>query len=284
MRRGRITVAHSAGTALLVGALGACGSGDSSNTGVIAAADAAGVDAPANDSTAIVPDVGVRPDSDATASPDGAEGGSADMTGLGDGGAYAVDASSAADARGGTSAGDASGTLVADASVLMAVPDSGLTETGPGDAPGEAANPLVCNALANAAPAIQLTPSAGTPPASMGGPLVSGTYFLTSATAYGGSALCAAITLKETALLTSATAATGMLDVVASASVVPAQQTTHDDYTASGSTLTLQPTCPLVDGGATQVQYTAVAGRVELTLPPSTVQGCGTLVEVFTKQ
>ncbi|MDP9149014.1 MAG: hypothetical protein M3O36_03605, partial [Myxococcota bacterium] len=70
MRRRGITVAHSAATALLAGALGACGSGDSSGAADAAATDGAAPEAPAKDSAVVSSDVAVQPGVDATAALD----------------------------------------------------------------------------------------------------------------------------------------------------------------------------------------------------------------------
>lgn len=270
MRWQRTTAAHSATGILAASALFACGTTDSLAPvfSDAAAIDGGVTDARPSDSAVPPTEAGVGPGGPDAATGDATQGGTADAI---------------SQAEAGANAADATGTIDADAA-SGATADAASPEAAPIEAGTDAPVAPTCNAVVNAAQAVQVTVSGGTAPPAAGGPLFGGTYFLTAATSYGGSVACSALSLKETAVVTTATATTGALDLVGAVSLVGTQQTTHDDYTASGSTLTLEPTCPLLDGGVTQLLYTATASQVELTLPPSTAPGCGTLVEVFTRQ
>jgi hypothetical protein len=161
------------------------------------------------------------------------------------------------------------------------------TDAGSADA-ADAADAEVCNAVANTAPAIVSTVSdAGLPPAN-GMPIVSGTYFLTSATAYGGPAAgCAGISVRGTTIVTAATATTGTLDGIITYTLGALGQTmtVHALYTTSGTSLSLVATCPTNDGGTEVTQYSASPTTITVVQPaPPPVAACGTVVEVFTKQ
>ncbi len=269
MRLRRNFVAHSAATIVCAGALGACGASDSS---LASPSDAGGAaEGQARDASFVAADAASPiPGVDGSTPDVPADGGVVDTTSTAD-----VGASDAPLATEGAAVDEA-------ASADVASPEGGTT---PADAaPAVSADAPSCSALVNAAPTVQVTVSnAGTPPASSGGTLVSGTYFLTAVTSYSANPLCAAASLEETALVVAASPTSGTLDLVASVSLVGTQQTTHADYTSNGSVLSLLPTCPATGAGATLLQYTATPGRVDLTVP-SPVSTCGLLVEVFTKQ
>jgi hypothetical protein len=168
----------------------------------------------------------------------------------------------------------------ADTGSADAIPDVGL---------GDAGDAEVCNMVANTAPAILSTTSdASAPPASTGMTIASGTYFLTSATSYGATAVgCAGISVRGTTLVTAATATTGTLDGVITYTLGPLQQTmtVHALYTTSGTSLSLVATCPANDGGTEVTQYSATPTTITVVQPaPPPVATCGTVVEVFTKQ
>jgi hypothetical protein len=171
-------------------------------------------------------------------------------------------------------------------------------ETGSGDAAADATSDVgsddaadaeVCNTVANTAPAILSTASdASMPPPSTGLTIMSGTYFLTSATAYGATAVgCAGISVRGTTIVTAATATTGMLDGIITYTLGALGQTmtVHALYTTSGTSLSLVATCPTNDGGTEVTQYSATATTITVVQPaPPPVAACGTVVEVFTKQ
>jgi hypothetical protein len=165
------------------------------------------------------------------------------------------------------------------------------TEGGAGEASmdassGAASDAAVCNPVVNGAPSIGVTVNAGTPPASTGGQVLSGTYYLTALTSYGGNALCGAATAQGTAIVIAESLTSGTLDGVTSFTLFGNQQTrtTQDTYTTSGTaTMSLAAACPPDDAGATQVQFTATATQVIVT-QASPVAACGTLGEEFTRQ
>lgn len=161
-----------------------------------------------------------------------------------------------------------------------ATADSGITDS--------AADAQVCNALPNTAPAVLSAVSdAAMPPASNGMAIASGTYFLTSATSYGGDPLCAGIMVRGTTVVSATNATTGTLDGVITYMLGLLGQTTtvHAVYTTSGSALTLTATCPANDGGNEITQYSATPTTITVVQPaPPQVSGCGQVLEVFTKQ
>jgi hypothetical protein len=149
--------------------------------------------------------------------------------------------------------------------------------------------PEICNMVANAAPAILSTVAdAATPPAQTGMPIASGTYFLTSATSYGGTAvLCGDVSVKGTVVVAAASTSAGTLDGVIEYSLgaLKTTRTVHATYVASGSALSLTATCPTNDAGATTTQYSATPTTITVVQPaPMPVQSCGDVLEVFTKQ
>lgn len=188
----------------------------------------------------------------------------------------------AADARAGADATAADGTAPgADASSDAPVD---VTVT---DAPAD--GPQICNMVTNSAPAVLSTVAdAATPPAQDGMAIASGTYFLTSATSYGGtSALCGGISVKGTAIIAATSTTAGSIDGIIDYSLGALKTTTtvHAIYGASGSSLSLTATCPTNDGGATSAQYSATPTTITVVQPaPMPVASCGTVLEVFTKQ
>jgi hypothetical protein len=174
----------------------------------------------------------------------------------------------------------------ADATAETGSADAGADATA--DVSADAADAEVCNAVANTAPAIlSVTSDAGIPTAT-GMTIMSGTYFLTSATAFGGTAVgCAGISVRGTTIVTAATATTGTLDGIITYTLGALGQTmtVHALYTTSGTSLSLVATCPTNDGGTEVTQYSATLTTITVVQPaPPPVAACGTVVEVFTKQ
>jgi hypothetical protein len=193
---------------------------------------------------------------------------------------------------------DSATTSTPDARADSATPPADATaDTGSStpDAAGEGGGPdtgsdaQICNAVDNVAPAITSTASdAGVLPASTGMTIAGGTYFLTSATSYGGPAgACGGISVRGTTIVTATNATSGVLDGVITYSLSVLQQTTtvHALYTTSGSSLSLTATCPTNDAGPEITMYSATANTITVVQPaPPQVAQCGTIVEVFTKQ
>jgi hypothetical protein len=179
---------------------------------------------------------------------------------------------------------DATADTTADTGSIDATSDT-TTDAGSADA-GDAE---VCNTVTNSAPAILSTVSdAAAPPAATGGTIASGTYFLTSATAFGPTAAgCGGISVRGTTIVAATNTTSGALDGIITYTLGPLAQTmtVHANYTTSGTSLSLVATCPTNDGGTEVTQYSATTTTITVYQPaPPPVATCGTVLEVFTKQ
>jgi hypothetical protein len=165
-----------------------------------------------------------------------------------------------------------------------AAPDGSHAADGGSDAPSDGPP---CSTITNAAPSVTTTLSdASAPPASTGGTIVSGTYYITSVTSYGGAAGCAGLHVSGETIVT-AQGTSGSTVGVITYNLPPlgaATTPTSASYTTSGQTVTFTSTCPSGgDAGVTQPLYTATATTLTL-VEPAILTECGTAVEVLTKQ
>jgi hypothetical protein len=189
-------------------------------------------------------------------------------------GASATDATSGSDASDGSVAADAGDGSVSDASN----PADGATDA--------ATDGPICSSITNAAPAVTTeVADSSTPPTGTGGTIVSGTYYVTKVTSYGGAAQCAGLTVSGETVVTAQGTSGSSLGVITYN--IPgfgsATQTTSASYTTSGSTVTFTSTCPTSDAGISQPSYTATSTTLTL-IEPAVLSQCGTAVEVLTKQ
>ena len=147
-----------------------------------------------------------------------------------------------------------------------------------GDAAGDAAidAPTACNTLANSAAPIPVVEVAADPPAPEGGTVVDGTYALTGAVIYTGSAgpTGTSGTTQTTLEITGST-----IQVVSTGD--PTTRTVT--FTTSGTSLASVDTCP--DTDSHPGTYTATPTTFVVELDGGTDDaGARTLVETFTKQ
>lgn len=170
----------------------------------------------------------------------------------------------------------------ADGSLAEAGLDAGLTDAhadgAATDAAVEAEAGPAC-VLNNAAPTVTVAVSdAAALPVQTGGTLMSGTYFLTSFTYFGGSAACAGSSIKWTLVASATNATTGNLAEVTETPVAAASvpSCVNQPYATSGVHLLAD------DGGLSPTTYTA--SGTQLTLATADNGTCGSVVTVFTKQ
>jgi hypothetical protein len=107
----------------------------------------------------------------------------------------------------------------------------------------------------NAAPIVTVSSATGSPPAQTGGALVPGTYFATRATEYSGGGGPFGARYRETAVVTASTIQAVIAQDVGDGGLSRDQPVTFT-YTASGSSLTVTPTCGL-SGGTIVQPYTS---------------------------
>ena len=134
-----------------------------------------------------------------------------------------------------------------------------------------------CSELVLDAPAVGLTYDAAAPPASSGGTIADGTYFLTAQVVYG-TASGSTILLGRTKVVIAGASWQEVSGGPEPSSVNPDRRQTYT-LNASGTSLSLARTCPSA-GQAQAVEYTAEATRLTLF-----VQDRGKVIgTVFTKQ
>jgi len=163
-------------------------------------------------------------------------------------GGDATTSSSSSSSGGSSSSGSSSGSGSSSSS-------SGSSSSSSGGSSGS------CNALANAAPAVTVEQVAGDPPATLGGSIASGTYFLTNFTNYTGSVTGSSGSVQTTIQINA-----GTIQVVTSGTPTTRTET----LSTSGSNFTTTDTCP--DTAVIQGSYTATSTTLILQYVP----GAGT--------
>jgi hypothetical protein len=167
----------------------------------------------------------------------------------------------------------------ADGSLTEAGLDGGLADA---HADGAATDAAVeagpsCSVNNTALAITETVSDAAAVPVQTGGSLISGTYFLTSYTYFGGNQGCGGSTIKWTLVVSATNATTGNLaEVIASPASSTPSCANQVPYATSGAHLLAD------DGGASATTFT-VNGST-LTLATVDSGACGSAVTVFTKQ
>jgi hypothetical protein len=152
--------------------------------------------------------------------------------------------------------------------------DAGIDSATEAEAAAEAAT--VCNTLANTAPAVPVQTIAADPPASTGGTIADGTYWMTEVVIYTG---------PDGPSETSGTSQTTIQITGPTIQTVSAGDppTTTVTLATSGTAFTSTDTCG--DAMVRQGTYSATATTFVVQVPAGTDDaGARTLVETFTKQ
>jgi len=147
-----------------------------------------------------------------------------------------------------------------------------------------------CNTLANTAPIVKTVIVPGTVPPALGGTLVSGTYYLTSWTAYGSETACRSglsVTDAQAVLVVnSLTSTTGTIEEVMAVTISGFGVITEHasaTYVTSGTTITTTITCSSGTGSLSGGTYPYTATPSELDAPLTTNTTCPS-VETTTRQ
>jgi hypothetical protein len=247
-------------------AFAACGS----NTAVPANADDGGGDAAPADATSTKDGGDASPPTDSAASDAGPDRSSND-------GAIGGDVLTGSDGAAGADA--------------TQPPEGGVD--GGADAPHDAPVSLfsdadVCSWMAHdPAPVVFTTlTDASAPPASTGGTIASGTYYITSVTSYGGQPGCTGMS-QAAAIVVAPQGTAGTYQEINSYTEPALIQGFIDvfgRYTTSGTTIAFTNDCGGAgEAGVTQASYTATPTTLTL-VGPALVSACGTTAVEFTKQ
>jgi hypothetical protein len=169
-------------------------------------------------------------------------------------------------------AGPTDGAVGRDAGSEASLP----VDTGPADTIEQGDAPVACNDLTNSAEVVAIEQVAADPPVASGGTIAGGTYTMTAATIYTGTAGPSGPSgTGQTTLRVSG----DLIEVVTSGD--PPTRTVA--FVTSGTSISATDTCP--DAESVQGSYTATSSSLVVELPGGTDDGGPrTLVETFTKE
>jgi hypothetical protein len=196
----------------------------------------------------------------------------------------AVADGSMADARADGSVADSS---VADGSVAEAGADSGIVDARADVSTAEASTDAgkdasIIDAAVDAGPTCSVTNSApavtmgvvdaSTLPVQTGGTLMTGTYYLTAYTWYGGPSACAGGQVQWTLVVASSSTSAGTISEIYQTPGTAPSCTNDTAYSTSGANL---------DGSGSGTTFTATTNTI--TLASADSGQCGSVLTVFTK-